>query len=292
MIPSNVQEEIEKSLAEKFNLQFSILDSQSIGGGCINHAHQLKTNHGNFFLKWNDAKSFPTMFESEAKGLSLLRATNTLFIPEISSVGEDAENSFLLLEWIEPGKKQKNFRKDFGKNLALLHQHTSEYFGLDHDNYIGSLSQKNKPHASWTEFFIQQRLEPQVKLAVDAGKLSNQFITKLSNLYNALPEILPEENPSLLHGDLWNGNFMVAPNGFACLMDPAVYYGHREMDLAMTRLFGGFDPEFYQSYHETFPLEKNAPSRVDIYNLYPLLVHVNLFGGGYVQQVKSILSRF
>lgn len=292
MIPSTLQEEIEKTLSKKFNLPLSISSVQSVGGGCINHAHKLKTSHGNFFLKWNNRQSFPKMFEAEAKGLSLLRSTTTLFIPDVILCGEDSENSFLLLEWVDPGKRQTNFWRDFGEKLALLHQHTSDYFGLDHDNYIGSLPQKNSQHTSWSDFFIHQRLEPQLKLAVDSGKLTKQLIANLSTLHKALPEILPVEKPSLIHGDLWNGNFMVAPDGFACLADPAVYYGHREMDIAMTRLFGGYDPEFYRSYDDTFPLQKNTASRVDIHNLYPLLVHVNLFGGGYVQQVGSILSRF
>ena len=292
MIPPELQNEIEKSLSGKFNFQYSIVNSQSVGGGCINHTHTLETNRGKFFLKWNDKKRFPKMFQAEARGLSLLRSTNTLYIPEVVLVVEASEQSCLILEWIDPGKREKHFWKNFGEQLATLHQHTEMNFGLDHDNYIGSLPQCNEQQVLWPDFFIRQRLEPQLKLAVDSGKLSLQLMNNSANLFRKLPELIPAEKPSLLHGDLWNGNYMIASNGFACLIDPAVYYGHREMDLAMTKLFGGFDSDFYSSYHEHYPLEKGFESRVDIHNLYPLLVHVNLFGGGYVQQVNSILSRF
>lgn len=292
MISPGLQDDIEKALSGKFNLQYSILNSQSIGGGCINNTHKLETNRGNFFLKWNDKKRFPKMFVAEAKGLSLLRSTNTLYIPEVILEGEASEQSYLILEWLKPGKRQPGFWKNFGEQLATLHQHTEKNFGLDHDNYIGSLPQCNNQHVLWTEFFIRQRLEPQLKLAVDSGKLTYQLINKSTNLFRKMQELIPEEKPSLLHGDLWNGNYMITPVGFACLIDPAVYYGHREMDLSMTKLFGGFDPDFYTLYHEHYPLEKGFESRVDIHNLYPLLVHVNLFGGGYIQQVKSILSGY
>ena len=292
MIPPALQDEIEKSLAGKFNFQYSILNSQPVGGGCINNTHKLETNRGNFFLKWNDKKRFPKMFVAEAKGLSLLRSTNTLYISEVILEGEAYEQSFLILEWLDPRKRQPGFWKNFGVQLATLHQHTEKDFGHDHDNYIGSLPQCNNQHVLWTEFFIRQRLEPQLKLAIDSGKLPLQVIDKSSSLFRKLAELVPDEKPSLLHGDLWNGNYMIAPDGFACLIDPAVYYGHREMDLSMTKLFGGFDADFYTSYHDQFPLKKNFESRVDVHNLYPLLVHVNLFGGGYIQQVKSILSRF
>ena len=142
------------------------------------------------------------------------------------------------------------------------------------------------------EFFIEGRLEKQIALAKNSGAIDSATVQQFNRLYNKLPEIIPEEKPSLIHGDLWNGNFMTGADGKAWLIDPAVYYGHREMDLAMTKLFGGFSTDFYESYNETFPLQKGFNNRVDIHNLYPLLVHVNLFGGGYLHEVKNILSRF
>jgi len=291
-ISPDFKSDIEKLLSRELNLQVSILNNQSVGGGCINHAHQIETNHGNYFMKWNDATAYPGMFESEAKGLQLLRSVNAIYIPEVIATGQSGNTSYIILEWIESGKRKKDFWHNFGEHLAKLHRHTSTRFGLDHDNYIGSLSQSNRQHKNWIEFFIHERIEPQLKLASGNGQLATSLTSILANLENKLAEIIPKEAPALLHGDLWNGNYMIAPDGSACLIDPAVYYGHREMDLAMTKLFGGFDPGFYEAYNETFTLQKGFESRIDIYNLYPLLVHVNLFGGGYVGQVRRILQRF
>ena len=180
----------------------------------------------------------------------------------------------------------------FGKQLAQLHQNTNTSFGLEESNYIGSLLQQNNLHNNWIDFFINERLKPQIKLARDNGKIDLSTITKFERLYTKLDEIFPEEPPALLHGDLWSGNFMVDEKGGPVIIDPAVYFGHREMDIAMTKLFGGFNQQLYQSYNEHFPLEKGWEQRVDICNLYPLMVHVNLFGGGYLEQVKSILNKF
>jgi len=292
MIPASLKQAVEKTLSQKFNQQVTVLSQQPIGGGCINQAHKNDTSAGNFFLKWNDANAYPGMFEAEAKGLNLLRSAHATYIPEVISTGEAEAKSFIILEFIEAGKRIKNFWQDFGEKLANLHKHSSNSFGLDHDNYIGSLPQSNKTHSSWTEFFIHERLEKQISLAKDTGAITDSVIKQFNNLFERLPEIIPSENPSLLHGDLWNGNYMTAPDGAACLIDPAVYYGHREMDLSMTKLFGGFSNEFYESYHSTFPLQPGFEKRIPIHNLYPLMVHVNLFGGGYMQQVRDILSKF
>ena len=163
-------------------------------------------------------------------------------------------------------------------------------FGLDHDNYIGSLAQSNKKHADWISFFMEERIRPQLKLAMDKKLIDEGTVKQFDKLFDHFDRLIPKEKPALLHGDLWNGNFLVSDSSRAALIDPAVYFGHREMDLAMTTLFGGFDSEFYRAYDEVFPLEKGFEKRVDIHNLYPLLVHVNLFGGGYVRQVKAVLN--
>jgi protein-ribulosamine 3-kinase len=292
MIPVEISAKVKTLLTKYCGKETDILRSSSIGGGCINNARKLETSSGIFFLKWNDAQRYPKMFEGEAKGLILLKKTNTVGIPDIIGTDEAGSYSFIVLEFIEPGKKIKNFWEDFGTSLAQLHKNTSELFGLEYDNYIGSLPQRNTQKNSWIEFFIEERLEKQIALAKNSSAIDNPTIQQSNNLYKRLSEIIPEEKPSLLHGDLWNGNVMTGADGKAWLMDPAVYYGHREMDIAMSKLFGGFSPEFYESYREAFPLQKGSEERMDIYNLYPLLVHVNLFGGGYLSEVKNILSRF
>jgi fructosamine-3-kinase len=263
-----------------------------VSGGSINNAVRFIAHQKKYFLKWNNATHYPGMFESEAKGLRLLRKSNTLFIPEILHSGMAGEYSFLLMEFLESGRPGNNFWETFGIQVARMHRNTNTEFGLDHDNYIGSLKQSNKQHKSWNQFFLAERIEPQLKLVVDNNILLEDAIKRMDKIANIIEGIFPLEEPSLLHGDLWRGNFMIAHHGQPCLIDPAVYYGHREMDLSMTKLFGGFDPEFYEAYYSEFPLESGFEKRIDLYNLYPLLVHVNLFGGSYLQQVKNILSRF
>ena len=179
-----------------------------------------------------------------------------------------------------------------GQTLAALHQHTAPSFGLDYDNYIGSLRQSNRPWDSWIDFFVHQRLEPQIRLATDNHQPIHALKKKIEAFYKEISALLPKENPALIHGDLWGGNLLTDEKGYPCLIDPAVCFGHREAELAYTQLFGHFDRQFYHVYNESFPLEPGFKERADLYNLYPLLVHVNLFGGGYVQQSEAIVSRF
>ena len=262
------------------------------GGGSINSAAVIRTNKGHFFAKWNSLEGREGMFAAEAEGLRLLAQTNEIKVPLPLGSAEEDDTCYLVMEHLESGDFELDFWDVFGRRLAALHRNTQAHFGLDHDNFIGSLPQKNSPTATWIDFFIQHRLEPQLRRAIDAGKADSSVIQKFENLYTKLPEIFPEENPALLHGDLWGGNFMCTMQGEPAIFDPAVYYGCREMDLAMTRLFGGVDAEFYESYIEAFPLAPGFEKRFDICNLYPLLVHVNLFPGSYIQTVKHIVSRF
>jgi protein-ribulosamine 3-kinase len=285
-IPSEIQEKVRQILkSELKSFSFS-------GGGCINNGGRLSTSKGDIFIKWNDRKIFPGMFEAEARGLKLLRDTNTLHIPNVVSVGETNDHQFILLEFIEQRTKQNSYWQELGEGLGKLHRTTSPTFGLDHDNYIGSLPQKNLPAKSWTNFFIEQRLEAQLKIAITENRIDKKIADQFESLYKKLPDIFPDESSSLLHGDLWSGNLITNSEGNPCLIDPAVFYGHREAELALTKLFGGFSHTFYSSYEEAFPLSPGFEKRVDLYNLYPLMVHVNLFGGGYVSQVVSILRTF
>jgi fructosamine-3-kinase len=265
---------------------------QRLGGGDINSAARFSLGDEHFFIKWNDANHCPGMFEAEAKGLNELRKADCIRIPEVKFIGEEDGQSFLILELIEQGMRHSNFSEDFGKQLAVMHQVSNDYFGLDHSNYIGSLPQVNTPTSSWTEFFIVYRLEAQLRLARDNHEADTALVNAFNHLFGKLESLFPKEAPALLHGDLWGGNQMPDDQGKPCIYDPAVYYGHREMDLAMTKLFGGFDSKFYESYQAHFPLTEEWNERVDLCNLYPLLVHVNLFGGGYVNQVRGILRYF
>tara|TARA_R110002072_G_scaffold4384_16_gene30802 strand:+ start:2184 stop:2876 length:693 start_codon:yes stop_codon:yes gene_type:complete len=229
------------------------------------------------------------MFEAEAKGLQLLKNTNTFKIPEAISYGETEKHSYLLLEYINPGTKSPNFNNTFGHQLAAMHQNTASHFGLDHDNYIGSLPQINDCNITHSaEFFVEKRLNPQWHLATQNGFDFKNIDAFLKNIQNEIPN----EPPALIHGDLWNGNYLVDTYGNPCLIDPAVSFTSREMDLAMMQLFGGFPERVYSIYNENFPLENNWKNRTDIWQLYYLLVHLNLFGSGYYNQVNTIIKKY
>jgi protein-ribulosamine 3-kinase len=261
-------------------------------GGCINNGGKLETTAGAFFIKWNDAGKFPKMFDAEARGLTLMKESDAVDVPSVVGTGIIGTYQFLALEHIESAPASPAYWRKLGHQLAALHKISSAFFGLDHDNYIGSLPQSNTKEKGWVDFFVCQRLEKQIQVAKTQDRIDDVTLKKLEKLCERLPSLLPEEDPSLLHGDLWSGNIMVNHNGEPTLIDPAVYFGNREVDLAMTHLFGGFNLSFIESYNESFPLVPGFQERLDLYNLYPLLVHVNLFGGEYLSQVKQVLKSY
>ena len=265
-----------------------------VGGGSINEAFLVYTKFNKrWFCKFNDAARFPGLFVKEAGGLSLLRRQGGMRVPEVVACSEMDDRQILVLEWIEEGPRSPVFWKLFGEQVARLHQVTHDSFGLEENNYMGALPQENTPVAAWVDFFIRRRLEPQIRLAADRGLLDPAAIRHFERLYPALPGIFGEpEAPSLLHGDLWSGNFLCDNSGHPVLIDPAVYYGHRSMDLAMTTLFGGFEQAFYDSYAYHYPLPANYQEQWDIANLYPLLIHLNLFGKSYLRNILHTIQRF
>lgn len=259
---------------------------ERVSGGDINDAFCLHENSKKYFLKVNSVSAFPTMFEKEARGLHELQITDCkLQIPKVLKHGITGDQQYLLLEWVELGVPGKDFWENFGISLGQMHKKTQTYFGFEEDNFIGSLRQSNKKYDSWTEFYAKERILPLThKLGFDR-KLVETFCNKLENLF-------PKETPSLLHGDLWSGNFMCTANGNVCIYDPAVYYGLREMDIGMTKLFGGFDKRFYDAYNSVYPLEIGWEDRIPLTQLYPLLVHATLFEGGYIERAKQILKKY
>ena len=283
---------VEKLLTQKLNKEVNILSEHQMGGGSINDARVVKTTMGEYFVKINSASRYPKMFEKEAKGLVLLAETNAIAVPAVVGFGVDGKDAFLILNVIKSAAKSANFWKQFGEALAALHRNTNQNFGLDHDNYIGSLPQRNRQHDNWPEFFRDERLEPMVAMAFNNGCIDRSMIRQFEKFYSRLDDLFPDEPPALIHGDLWAGNFMVGERGEPVVIDPAVYYGHREMDLGMSQLFGGFEQSFYDAYNRVFPLEPGWQERLELYNLYPLMVHVNLFGGGYAGSVKNIIRGF
>ena len=270
----------------------AVVSFEHLSGGCIDQVVKLETKKGRFLLKWKDRTS--DQFEAESIGLTLLHKAHCLRVPEVIAQSIYQGCSYLLMEYVAPGSKKTGFWEEFGTKLAQQHRHLADnsHYGLDHDNYIGSLHQYNAPNADWIAFFIEQRLEKQLALASENGWASKDLIDRFQILYPQLPELLSMEPPSLLHGDLWSGNFIVDDAGSAVLIDPAVYYGNREIEIAFTQMFGGFEPPFYQSYQESWPLAPGFQERAAIYNLYPLLVHVNLFGSSYLSGIDRVLRRY
>ncbi len=281
----------EAVLFESLGEEVAVRSFRVMAGGCINNTIQLQTAAGNYFIKYHEVLAYQDMFEAEAKGLEILRRNGRLVIPKVLGCGKILSKSYLLLEYIDEGRMASDYWQDLGTSLAQLHSNTQENFGLDHHNYIGRLPQSNDEYSTWAEFFVDRRLEVQIGLARYNDLISESFARKVRNIYPCLGQLFPKEKPALLHGDLWSGNVIVGGNGYACLIDPAVYFGSREAELAFTKLFGGFDPAFYFSYQEAFPLEPGFEEREEIYNLYPLLVHANLFGPSYLSAVERVVDR-
>ena len=291
MIPEELKQAIQSYWVEQ-RLSPEILGERSVSGGSINSTSQIKTSDGSFFLKYNSASKHPQMFASEYAGLELLSSSNSIRVPQPLFYLEGQQYSGLLMEFIEEKSYEENFWDSFALKLSHLHQQTNSNFGLGFDNYMGSLPQINTPSSNFVDFFINNRLLPQLKMARDKNEISSLHIKQSERLFEELHSIFPEEKPALVHGDLWSGNFMSDEGGNPVIMDPAVYFGHREVDIAMTTMFGGFSPLFYQYYHQHHPLEKGWQNRLKYYNLYPVLIHVNLFGSSYLASLEAVLDKF
>jgi fructosamine-3-kinase len=265
-----------------------------VGGGDINEAARIGTQQRQYFVKWNAAPP-PGFFEAEAHGLRLIREAGEVKVPIVIAQGRvpQSRTEFLVLDWIPTAAKGGDSAERLGRLLARQHLQRQPYYGLITDNYIGRLPQPNHPSESWIAFYRTQRLGGQRDLAALNGYLPSHRSRLLDRLMNSLDRRIDEAacQPSLLHGDLWGGNWMADLNGDPVVIDPAVYYGDREADLAMTALFGGFPHRFYDAYAEVFPLLPGFQERQLLYQLYYLLCHLNLFGEGYGSSVDTILRR-
>ncbi|MFT3740077.1 MAG: fructosamine kinase family protein [Breznakibacter sp.] len=268
-----------------------VIDCKPVSGGSISRTNKIVLqNTQPFFVKSDVPKP---MLDAEAIGLAEIRRCGCIKVPEVIALGD----SYLVMEWIEPGRRDRDFFRAFGRQLALMHKFVSDGFGFKSDNFIGSTAQLNMVQdnvliSDWASFYLNYRLLPQFNMAKDNGYIDSYMEKLFGRIVHILPDILHgcEEGPSLLHGDLWGGNFMVGACGEPVLIDPAVYYGHREADLAMTKLFGGFDPEFYLAYERQWPLGPGANKREPVYLLYHVLNHLNLFGTSYRWQVIELME--
>jgi len=265
-----------------------------VAGGNANTAVRLQTADGVYFIKFSEAID-DRYCKAEYKGLELLdktiaEASIGLAVPKVIGYGFTKGYAYLLSEFIDTNLPSRYFWKQLGEGLANLHVLKGQQSGLNADNFIGTLAQSNLQTDNWPTFWAQRRLIATAGLALLDEAIPLSLYKRIESLCQILPNILPEKGLSLLHGDLWNGN--VLPGRKPYLIDPAVYFGHSEVDLAMTRLFGGFPTQFYEAYQEVLPFESGWDERLDIYTLYPLLVHVNLFGEAYIPGVEKVLKRF
>lgn len=272
-------------------LNRTVASLSPIGGGSIAASFRATMDDGTvYFIK--TAPQHSDMFRKEANGLTELSKAKAFRIPEVINATEE----LLVLEFLPSAAPthRTQFFETFGKQFSQLHRHTSPLFGFNEDNYIGSTLQKNLPQSgSWREFFFVNRLEFQIRLAEQNGHAHDDIMALVHRLERRIDQLIPEdgEPPALLHGDLWSGNFLSIENNAPVIIDPAVYYGHREADLAMTMLFGGFSEAFYRSYNESYPLNEEWERRSELYKLYHLLNHLNLFGDSYSSQVYDTLKR-
>ena len=269
-------------------LGVTIVGSEALSGGSINAAWALELGDGRQVFAKTNKHAPPDMFAAEARGLGRLSDAGALRVPDVLEVGP----RFLVLEWVEAGPPCAAHERELGRGLARLHRCTAPCFGLDHSNYIGTIEQDNTHTADWPSFYRAQRLEPLLARGAARGLVDASLRRRFDHLFSRLPELCgPAEAPACLHGDLWVGNLHRDGAGRPVLIDPAVYFGHREVDLAMMRLFGGVDARTFAAYAESWPLAAGWERRVDLYQLYPLLVHVLLFGGSYLAGVDAALGR-
>jgi fructosamine-3-kinase len=282
--------ELRRAVAARLGRE--IVAARDLHGGDIHAAFRVELGGGEVVFVKSSSGAPRGMFTEEARGLEWLRAADALRIPRVLAVADDAGGPrFLALEYLEPARHGSTFDEDLGRGLAALHRAGAPVYGFDHDNYIGSLPQSNRAHPSWAAFYREERLLPLVRRAIDGRALAPSAAKSFDDLFGRLETMVgPSELPSRLHGDLWGGNLHCDEKGQPCLIDPAVYGGHREVDLAMMRLFGGFGPRVFAAYGEAWPLADGHQRRVALYQLYPLLVHVNLFGGGYAASAMRALD--
>jgi fructosamine-3-kinase len=285
---------LEATISKATGQDFKLINRQGIAGGSINQAQRIDGISNNtavsFFIKFN-LKNRLEMFSAEAAGLAQLGQAQSIRVPGVICSGIEGSQSYLVLENLNLTAAKPGSIKQFGHNLAKLHHNTSSQFGWQQDNTIGATKQVNTRSDNWITFWREHRLGFQLELAKQNGA-SRSLLKKGEKLLDGLDAFFIDYQPapSLLHGDLWSGNYGFVENGEPVIFDPAVYYGDRETDIAMTELFGGFPREFYAAYNDAWPLDKGYVQRKTLYNLYHILNHFNLFGGSYAMQAENMLE--
>ena len=280
-----------KHISDSTNRSFTILNKKGVSGGSINEAYMLSDGQNAYFVKLNTPQQ-EEMFSAEAEGLVELANSKAIKSPTAICWGSDTSSSYIVMDFIDAGRGKPESQGLLGEQLASMHRCSADRFGWHRNNTIGSTPQHNTQSDCWIDFFRDHRLGFQLELAARngfSGRLQKDGDKLLNNLEVFFEDYTPQ--PILLHGDLWSGNYFFTNNGMPVIFDPAVYYGDRETDLAMTELFGGFSSDFYSAYNETYQLDPNYSDRKTLYNLYHIINHVNLFGSGYLGQVQQMMSK-
>ena len=281
--------EIARTITQATGQEFAIANTNSVGGGCINQGYKISSDEAEYFVKLNDASQIE-MFVAEAIGLKQMYATGTITVPQPICYGTVDSSSYIVLQWLDLGRGGSQSYREMGRQLAAMHREgTAERFGWERNNTIGSTPQINTQADNWADFFAEQRIGYQLKLAKRRGG----SFPNTNKVVEAIKDKLADRKPeaSLVHGDLWSGNAAIAADGSPVILDPATYYGDRETDLAMTELFGGFPAAFYDGYNEAWQVDSGYQQRKSIYNLYHVLNHFNIFGGGYANQAQRIIGQ-
>lgn len=269
-----------------------INSSKRITGGSVSQAYLLETSENKYFLKINSAPDAFEMFHAEQKGLEEIEKTCTIPVPHVYLVDNINGKAIIMMDYIENKRPDSNDYARLGRELASLHSIKQENYGFREDNFIGSLPQSNRVHTDWLEFYWEERISPQLWLALKAGLLSNKEIPTKQKCMDIFNHFIKDVPSSLIHGDLWGGNYLISTDGTPYLIDPAVYKGHSMVDIAMSKLFGSFGEMFYNAYHEAIPRPEYYDEQIELYQLYFLLVHLNMFGRGYYPSVSKILQRY
>ncbi|NOX26635.1 MAG: fructosamine kinase family protein [Gammaproteobacteria bacterium] len=293
MISAALSHTLSEHISAEIHQGFTLQHCQPISGGSINNSYKISGNDKHYFLKTNNT-DYSKMFAAEAKGLKCIADSNTVLTPKPICYGETNDNTYLVMDYLELGSAHKQSEQhpiyQLGEQLAAMHHCIEATYGWEIDNTIGSTPQINTKNNSWLEFYREQRLGYQINLASNNGH-HGRIIDNVQKLNEYLDQLLSHNPPaSLLHGDLWSGNYGVTNSGVPAIFDPAVYYGDRETDIAMTELFGGFPPRFYDAYWHHYPKEAEYYVRKTLYNLYHILNHLNLFGEGYYSQADHMVS--
>ncbi len=283
-----LQGALEKVLGKKAQ----IYGFHQIGGGEVNQFYKALTDYGVYFLKVHESNLYPKLFQRELLGLQTIQKTNTIQVNHAIGICEVGGYDFLVFEYIEPVPLKANYWAILGEQLAQMHHQTNRSFGFVEDNFIGVLPQINHRGGNWGQLYVKNRLIPNVRRAADMMLLDASIILKFEQFFKLVEFAFPEEGPALLHGNLWTENVLVSTDGNPMLSNPSVYFGHREMDLAMTKMVGSFPSAFYKAYHETFPLENDWEIRLEFGQMYYALINLNTYGYPYLNEVKQRLNRW